>query len=466
MKTHSNIKFQRIGVALMSMLLVLGCQNDDSDLQEAKYSTNPDVFIDTFSAGLNYAAFSGTDIFAFQVDSEVAYNKSSASMRFDVPNANDPAGAYAGGAFFTNTGRDLTSYNVLTFWAKSSVAATVGVIGYGIDLGENKYPASIENVRLSTVWKKYYIPIPDPSKLKTEKGMFYISAGPENNNGYSFWVDEVKFEKLGTIGQGQASILNGKNPIQNSYIGVSTTIEGLTCTFSLPNSVNQPVVLSPTYYNFVSSNNAVATVDTNGKVTAVGAGTAVITALFNGVKCAGSLTVNCSGAYIPAPVPTLPAANVISIFSNKYTNVPVNYYNGYWQPWQTTVSNDFTVNGDDVLNYTIFNFVGIEFSSPAVNATTMTNVHLDVFFPGPIAPNRELRVLIVDFGADGVYSGGDDTRHSTTFMAPTLVSQKWVSINIPFSSMPNLKSRAHLAQIILEGGDGSTLFVDNIYFNK
>jgi hypothetical protein len=118
------------------------------------------------------------------------------------------------------------------------------------------------------------------------------------------------------------------------------------------------------------------------------------------------------------------------------------------------------------LNYTIFNFVGIEFSSPSVNATTMTNVHLDVFFPGPIAPNRELRVIIVDFGADGVFNGGDDTRHSTTFKAPTLVTQKWISINIPFSSMPNLKSRKNLAQIILEGGDGSTLFVDNVYFNN
>ena len=46
-------------------------------------------------------------------------------MRFDVPNANDPAGSYAGGAFFTAVGRDLSGYNALTFWAKSSQAATI-----------------------------------------------------------------------------------------------------------------------------------------------------------------------------------------------------------------------------------------------------------------------------------------------------------------------------------------------------
>jgi hypothetical protein len=155
---------------------------------------------------------------------------------------------------------------------------------------------------------------------------------------------------------------------------------------------------------------------------------------------------------------------VISIFSDAYTNVPVNYYNGYWQPWQTTVSNDFSVNGDNILNYTIFNFVGIEFSSPTVNANAMTHIHLDAFFPGTIAPGRQLRVIVVDFGADGAFGGGDDTRHSTTFTAPFLVSQNWVSIDIPFSAMPNLLSRSNLAQIILEGGDGSVIYVDNIYF--
>ena len=79
----------------------------------------------------------------------------------------------------------------------------------------------------------------------------------------------------------------------------------------------------------------------------------------------------------------------------------MNYYNGYWQPWQTTTSNDFTVQGNNVLNYTNFNFVGIEFSSPTVNATNMTHLHIDAYIPGVIAPGRQLRVKVVDFGANG-----------------------------------------------------------------
>ncbi|MFN7332047.1 MAG: glycosyl hydrolase family 16, partial [Flavobacterium sp.] len=159
---------------------VVGCENDPNDFKEAKYSSNPDVFIDTFSGGLNYAAFGGSVLTAFQVDNDVTYNNTEASMRVDVPNVNDPSGSYAGGAFFTTVGRDLSSYNALTFYAKSSVAATLDVVGFGIDLGENKFQAAINGLSLSTVWKKYIIPIPDPSKLKMEKGMFYFSEGPEN----------------------------------------------------------------------------------------------------------------------------------------------------------------------------------------------------------------------------------------------------------------------------------------------
>jgi hypothetical protein len=260
--------------------------------------------------------------------------------------------------------------------------------------------------------------------------------------------------------------MNGNNVSETTFVGVKSKVDGVIATYNMPNGVNQSITISPSYLNFSSSAPAVASVDASGLVTSLSAGTSTITATFNGLPTTGSLTINCAGTFVHAPTPTLSPANVISIFSNQYTNVPVNYYNGYWAPWQTTVSNDFSVLGDDILNYTIFNFVGIEFSSPTVNATSMTHIHLDVFIPGPIAPGRQLRVIVVDFGADGAFGGGDDTRHSTTFTAPFLVSQTWKSIEIPFSAMPGLLSKSHLAQIILEGGDGSVIYVDNVYFHN
>lgn len=467
MKTQSIIKSNRIGFALMSLLLVFGCQIDDKELQETNYSKDPNVFIDTFSGGLNFAAFSGTDIFAFQVDNDVTYNNSSASMRFDVPNANDPAGAYAGGAFFTGVGRDLTSYNALTFWAKSSVAATVGVIGFGIDLGANKYPASLNNLKLSTVWKKYIVPIPDASKLKTEKGMFYISAGPENGNGYTFWVDEVKFEKLETLAYAQPAINNGLIETGTSFIGVSFSIPGLTTTYNLLNGTNQVVTASPNYFTFASSNVAVATVNADGLVNTVGTGTAVITASVGGVLAKGNITINSLGAFTLAPTPPVrPVTNVTSIFSNAYTNAPVKFFNGYWQPYQTTKSADFKVFGDGVLNYTNFNFVGIQFDIPTLNVSSLTHFHMDIFIPGTLPVGSNFQIKLVDFGANAVEGGGDDTSHNLIFTSPKLVANSWVSFDIPFTSFTGLTNKAHLGQIILESNKIPNFYADNIYYYK
>lgn len=458
-----NTFFRFIGAVLL--LTVWACERDVADLEPAAYPTNPNVFIDGFSAGLNYGAFGNSVPTAFQVDNEVTYNQSRASMRFEVPDINDPRGAYAGGVFFTSTGRDLSGYDALTFWAKASQAATIDVLGFGNDFGESRYQVSLSGVGVNTNWKKYVIPIPDPSKLKTERGMFFYSEGPENDRGYTFWIDEVKFEKLGTVAHPTFSILNGENQVETSFVGVTKTIGGLAASLNLPTGVNQQMNITPTYFEFISSDPAIATVSSTGLVSVVGGpGSATITATVAGVPAQGSLRIQSVGNFQPAPNPTRPASRVISIFSDAYPNVPVNYYNGYWQPWQTTVSNDFAVSGNNVLNYTIFNFVGIEFSSPTVNANAMTHLHMDVFIPGPVVPGRELRVIVVDFGPNGTFQGGDDTRHSTTFTPPTLASGRWISIDIPFSSMTGLTRRANLAQIILEGGDGGSIYVDNIYF--
>ena len=474
-----NRKINYFKNTLLLGLVLITSVNCDGDMSVETLATFPktaEIFTDTpVGMGTNFYFPYGPDannpvgskFSAWSVDTDVSY-KGNASMRFDVPNATDPQGNYAGGILRVDgAGRNLTDFDALTFWAKASQGVTIGEIGFGEDFYPNKYITTMTNISLGTAWTKYIIPIPDASKLLHEKGMFRYSAGTQGTNGagYTFWIDELKFEKLGTILPLQASIMDGANVTRSTFVGVTSNITGVIATFNMPNGRNQSVNISPAFLNFTSSNSSVATINDAGVVTPIAAGTATITATFNGQQATGSLTINCQGVFVNAPVPTRNAANVISIFSNAYTNVPVNYYNGYWAPWQTTQSNDFSVAGDNVLNYRNFNFVGIEFSNPTVNATSMTHLHLDVFIPGAVAPGRQLRVIVVDFGANGVY-GGDDTRHSTTFTAPTLVSQNWVSIEIPFSAMPGLGSRSKLAQIILEGGDNSTIYVDNIYFHN
>lgn len=462
MKNIFRHKFTKVLLSA-SLLMAFGCQRDISELETAEYPKNPEVFMDAFSSGLNYSAFGGSDVKAFDVDTQVKYSGTT-SMKFAVPDYGSPEGAYAGGSFYTSVGRDLSDYNALTFWIKATQAANIDIIGFGNDLGENKYQVSLSALPVNTNWKKVIIPIPDPSKLKMEKGMFFYSEGPENNKGYTFWVDEVKFEKLGTISYQSASILNGSNKTITSFVGVNNKIDGLTASYSMPNGATQAVNLTPYYFNFKTSNAAVASVDQLGNVSTVGSGSSVITAILGSNTATGSLTINSSGNFVHAPVPTQMANNVISIFSDKYTNVPVDYYNGYWAPYQTTQSADFTVNNDHVLNYTNFNFVGIQMTSPTVNASSMSHLRMDMYLPNAVAAGSSFTIKVADFGADGVYGGTDDKTGQYTVNTASLQSQSWISLNIPITAITGLTTKAHIGQIIFEGANISNFYADNIYF--
>ena len=442
----------------MLAFLLVACERDLEDLKPATFPTNPEVFIDGFSAGLNYAVFGGASPSAFDVDHQVTWNNSPASMRFDVPNAGDPSGAYAGGVFFTSTARDLSGYNALTFMAKASESATIGLIGFGNDMGPSTYQVSISDLQLSTAWNKYIIPLPDPSRLTTERGMFIYSAGPIDGKGFTFWVDELKFEKLGTIAHPHFTILNGQEQMETSFTGVSKIIGGLSGIYNLPTGVNQTISLAPAYFQFLSSNPSIATVDASGKVLiAGGPGNAVITAKVGEISADGSLTVQSQGVYQHAPTPSQNADKVISIFSDAYANIPVNYYNGYWAPYQTTLSADFDVNGDHVLNYTDFNFVGIEFSSPTVDATAMTHLHVDLFLPNALTATGQIRLELVDLVANVT---GTYTRSFTPAQ-----TQQWVSLDIPLASFSGLSKRTHLGQLIFVDVNNniSGFYADNIY---
>jgi hypothetical protein len=467
MKSKQNIyKFTKILLASSALLLMGSCQRDISELQPAKNPTNGDIFIDGFSPDLIYAAFGGSVPTAFQVDKSVTYNNSAASMSFAVPDFNDPNGSYAGGAFFTSTPRDLSGYTTLSFWIKATQPANIDVLGFGTDLGANKYQASITGLPVNTNWQKVYIPIPDAAKLTAERGMFYVSEGPENGRGYTFYIDDLKFENLGTIGNAQASIFKGLDKVTNSFTGVTNKVDDIATIFNLPNGVNETVNVSPSYFTFNSSAPAVATVSEAGVITTAGTGTAKITANLGKNLAKGSLTITSAGEFLSAPTPIQNASDVISIFSDKYTNVPVDYYNGYYAPYQTTQSADFAVNNDHVLNYTSFNFVGIQYSKPTIDATSMSTFHMDIYLPQALKAGANFTIQLIDWGADGVYGGTDDSSASKTFTAPTLTGQKWVSFDIPFSALGGLRSKSHLGQIILSGTNIDNFYADNIFLYK
>ncbi|WP_428276700.1 hypothetical protein [Candidatus Palauibacter sp.] len=165
----------------------------------------------------------------------------------------------------------------------------------------------------------------------------------------------------------------------------------------------------------------------------------------------------------PAPAPSHAADNVISFFSDAYTDVTVDTWSASWD--QADVE-DVEVLENAVKKYTNLTFAGIEFTSQTVDATDMTHFRMDIWTPDETAAPAAFRVKLVDFGADGAHGGGDDTEHELTITAEDgLMTGQWVQLDLPLADFTNLASTGHLAQLLISG-DPNTVFVDNVYLRK
>jgi len=452
-------------------MVLVSCERELSDEAEfATFSKTGEIFTDV-PIGLGtdfYFPFLGSKATAFSVDENVAY-ESSASIRIDVPNAADPEGSFAAAIFRVDgSGRNLTEFDALTFWAKASQGVTISDIGFGIDFLGDKFQVTRSNVILSTNWVKYIIPIPDPSKLTEERGMLWYGAGTQDTGGfgYTFWLDEVKFEKLGTIAQPRPSILNGANVEQDAFIDIPLEITGLTQTFNTASGENITVSAKPSYFDFTSTDIDVARANELGVVSVVGTGQATITATLGDVAAAGSLALNVRGTFDFAPTPPERNPNdVISVFSDAYNNIAVDYYNGFFAPFQTTLggSPPLDVNGDAVINYTELNFVGIgTFDEvPSLNITDMTHLHVDIKVNENIDSGDFITLRLLNS------VGNNETSGEITFNADTFTTDQWVSLDIPLADFAGLGDRTQIGLLFfVSDATISDIFVDNIYYYR
>ncbi|MBN1449349.1 MAG: Ig-like domain-containing protein [Bacteroidetes bacterium] len=454
-----------VALAAVVIIGISGCARDTETLEPAAFPTHAEVFIDGFGPNIDYQAFGGSKVDALDITTSDVY-RGIRALSVTVPDAGDPAGSFAGGAFVAGSPRDLSGYDALTFRAKASMPATLNEIGFGNDnTGTSRYVAMLEDVPISTTWKKYVLPLPLPAKLNAERGLFFYAEGPENGYGYEILIDDIQYENLGTIAHPSPSI---STLTVSGEPGDNFTVEGTAVTFDI-SGVEQTILASPGYFTFSSSDPSVATVDENGRIEAVATGTTVITARLGDLDAKGSVTVTVGAAQAgpgtPAPVPSHPAANVIALFSNAYVSVPVDTWSA---DWDMADVKDVTVAGDDVKKYSNLVFAGIEFISQTIDASDLTHFHMDIWTPDPTAAPAILKIKLVDFGANGVYDGGDDSEHELSFTAtssPALVTGSWISFDIPFSRFAGLRNRGHLAQLIISG-NLNTVYVDNVYFRK
>jgi uncharacterized protein YjdB len=412
------------------------------------------VFTDDYAPNVSFMEFGGSTN-ALTVDT-VEFQEGTASLRVEVP-----AGGYTGGALAISTPLNVSGYNAVAFWAKASAANPLNVTGLGNDANTSTFQAEFNGVPLTTTWTQFYIPIPDAAVLTSQTGLFHFAEGSEHG-AYTIWFDDIRYTTL------DATLLTNPRPVMATesvtpQVGSTVRVNGTAVIYNV-GGADQVTSAARAYFDYLSSDVGVATVDAVGTVTAVGVGTATITASLASVPAAGALTVSPTPAttpLTPAPVPNLPAANVISLFSDAYTNNPVDTFSAVWDAADVA---DATVAGDNVKAYTNLDFAGIEFIGTQIDATLMTHFHIDIWN----ANSTQFRINLVDFGPDGAFGGGDDRNHVLVFDAtstPPLQQQAWQSFDLPLSLFTGLTTRANMAQLVIAGSVAS-VFVDNIYFHN
>ena len=294
-----------------------------------------------------------------------------------------------------------------------------------------------------SAWVSYDIPLSDFTTLaaRAHLAQFIISSA---TTGQTFYLDNIYFWKPSNTPN-----ITGFN-IPAKVVGDAA----FTLTAPTSNSTGA--------FTYTSGTPAVATISGN-TVTIVGAGTSIITATqaadanYVTGSVTASLIVSSAGPQTAATTPTRAAADVISLYSNAYTDLAGtgwNRYNG------GTNYAEVMIAGNATQKYTGLNY---SVSEPAavINATTKTHLHLDVW---TAATGTNFKIKLVDFGANGVYQMGDDTE-SEISVSPNPSGAAWVSYDIALSDFSTLAARAHLAQFIISSATaGQTFWVDNIYF--
>lgn len=157
-----------------------------------------------------------------------------------------------------------------------------------------------------------------------------------------------------------------------------------------------------------------------------------------------SVTTLIAQPTVPAPTPPArPAAKVISIFSDAYTNISGTDFSPWWG--QSTLVSTVTIGSDNVLRYANLNYQGTQLRN-SVNALTMKKLHVDVWTSNatllqitPISPGPRERLVS---------------------LTPLRLNQ-WNSFDIDLTQFTGVNF-AEIFQFKIEGN--GTVYIDNLYF--
>ena len=174
-----------------------------------------------------------------------------------------------------------------------------------------------------------------------------------------------------------------------------------------------------------------------------------------------------TGPTTSAPSPSEDPADVVSIFSDTYTDLPIANYDPNWgQSGHTQVNTMFDPTGagtDFVLAYPNFNYQGTDFGS-IEDLSGMDSFHVDIWVPA--GTDRMVKVSpINDASGTGV---------AEFLVEVPLTGDSWNSVTLSKSDFTGMTWDA-VKELKFDGqfnGDGSAnttpfdIYLDNIYFSQ
>lgn len=240
------------------------------------------VYGDDYGDGVAYAPFGGSTG-GPSIDGAEPHAGTTA-LRFEVP-----AAGYVGGALRVEAPADLSGFAAVTFWVRASRPATLDVVGLGNDAATITHWAEWTAIPVTTSWTRHVVPVPDPARLTAEHGLFHVAEGA-SEGAYTLWLDDIQYEEATPEPIGAPSPAIATETITVA-VGATHLVNGAAVTYAV-DGAPRTVATSRRYFTFQSSDPAVATVDADGRVTALAPGTATITARFGALDAIGALTVH------------------------------------------------------------------------------------------------------------------------------------------------------------------------------
>lgn len=145
------------------------------------------------------------------------------------------------------------------------------------------------------------------------------------------------------------------------------------------------------------------------------------------------------------PTPPHAAADVISIYSEAYTNIPGTDFNPNWGQ-STAVTINYVAAGNNTLKYENLNYQGTQYTSQDVSIYEY--LHVDFWTPNA----TDLNFFLISPGAE------------TSVSLLPFATETWVSVDIPLSDFVPPVNLSNVFQFKVTGNQ--VVYFDNWYFWK